>query len=319
MQRPIALFFSACLLLAATACLGPAAPTQQEVAVAGIGVSTRISDAGGVDNEEVETSQPSVAYNAIDDQYLVIWNEYHQFGVNSLLDGELRGQLLDGAGNEIGDDFRVTYGSDDGYDPTILDYYADFSRVVWNSIDNEYMIIFRGPQGPDPTNQFGSNAELYAQRLAADGSPLGLPTKLSQTGPDNEDQWFISFPNVVHNSIDNEYMVSWQASFTGPGVLGFEVLGQRVAADGTPIGPDDFRISNVQDVSTGFSFIWGSALTWNPVDNEYLVGWQATINGFGLDTIYAQRIGRLRPVQPPVLARQAAGEGGVRVVLRRRV
>src|SRR5690606_32100356 len=86
---------------------------------------------------------------------------------------------------------------------------------------------------------------------------------------------------------ENEYLVVWSAfdqvalkskpSALPTYVDDLEIFGQRVRADGIPIGADDFRISAMgPDGEPGFH-AWRPALCWNRDANEYLVAW------FGLD------------------------------------
>jgi len=53
--------------------------------------------------------------------------------------------------------------------------------------------------------------EIYAQRLAANGSELGTNDfVISDMGPANDDSYQATEPSVAYNATNNEYLVVWQ-------------------------------------------------------------------------------------------------------------
>ncbi|HYD50071.1 MAG TPA: hypothetical protein VEB21_17060 [Terriglobales bacterium] len=97
------------------------------------------------------------------------------------------------------------------------------------------------------------------------------------------DLYFSDEPAVAYNSTDNEYLVIWIGS-DDSGLLEvdeFEVFGQRIdAATGAEVGADDFRISHVGPDGDLDYFAASPAVSYNPIDNEYLVVWQGNDNDF---------------------------------------
>ncbi len=121
--------------------------------------------------------------------------------------------------------------------------------VVYNSVDDNYMIAWFD------SRIVGQN-DVYAQRIAPDGATLGDNVEIS-SGPASQ-----TGTAIAHNTVDNEFLIAWQAQPGDPGDLFFNYsFGRVVDAIGSPI-TDDFDISNGGLEAT---------LTYNPANNEYFL------------------------------------------------
>jgi hypothetical protein len=121
-------------------------------------------------------------------------------------------------GSPVGSAFRVnTYTTDA---QTVADVAADPAGnfvVVWGGV---------GPGDP--------NGGVFGQRFAASGSPLGPEFRVNTSTPE------FQFDPVVAADSAGNFVVAWS---TGgyPGTPP-DVLGQRFASNGTPLGPE-FRVN----------------------------------------------------------------------------
>ncbi len=257
-----------------------------------IGEAFRISDMGPDGDTNFDATRPSVTYNVVDNEYLVVWqgDDDNNGLVNE--EDEVFGQRLDASGNEIGtNDFRISDMGPDGND----DFEARFPNVTYNDVDNEYLVVW---QGSDTTNGLVSGEfEIYGQRLDADGNEIGMnDVRISDMGPDGNDDFDALFPNVTYNVMDNEYLVVWYGDDnTLPLIEGeSEIFGQRLDADGNEIGMNDFRISDTgPDGSVEFD-ARDPSVAYNAVENEYLVVWEGTLSAISETTteveIFGQRL-----------------------------
>ncbi len=146
---------------------------------------------------------PAIAYNsnASNQNYLVIY-EYDTSGSGTNWD--IYGQRVTGDGQLMGSPFAILNGGYNERNP----------RVAYNSTNNEYLVVA----------EYDSNgAGLYqvrAQRVAADGLLAeGAFTVFATTIPQYA-------PDIVYNSRDNNYLVTFQSDFTGDGkddILSFQL------------------------------------------------------------------------------------------------
>ncbi|GAA5526302.1 hypothetical protein Hgul01_00074 [Herpetosiphon gulosus] len=244
-----------------------------------------LSDMGGLGNSDGSIAvNPVVAYNATDSQYLLVW-EGLETATGSL---NLHGQLIDAAtGAEIGtNDFLIADDAD------VQDTYAK-PQVVWNSVNNEYLVIFEGDSqaAAGITNEL----EIYAQRVAANGSLIGTPFRVSQMGADGVNTLDAFEPSVAYNATNNQYAVVWYGDdMVGGRAEGeFEVYVQLLGYSGgnlIEIG-GDVKVSDVGTTGTATIRPEDPNIVWNSVNNEYLVVWRSDDSGTDGDfDVYGQRL-----------------------------
>ncbi len=185
-------------------------------------------------------NSPDIAYNPVDNEYLVVWAGTE---TGSQFTTGIYGQRLDGTtGAEIGtDDFLISSLTWDAGDP----------HVRYNPVDHEYFLIYVTGISSDDT------IGVYGQRLDATGAtPVG-PTEFRVSQTDGEGFVFRWAPDLVYNPNDHEFFVVWDA---------FGVYGQRLDPAGNELGGDITYSTEFNDSSP--------ALEHNPVENEYLMAWQ---------------------------------------------
>ncbi len=228
----------------------------------------RISDMGPDGGTLFTVGRSAVAYNPTEDEYLVVWS-----GMDATDEGrEIYGQRLDGAtGAEIGpNDFRI---SDMGPDAAPL-FDAFAPAVVYNALDGEYLVVWFGDDDEAPLAE--GEFEIFGQRLTAAGTEVGTNDfRISDMGPDGDASYQAVDPAVIHNALANEYLVVWSGDDDTASLQDgeFEIRGQRLDSNGTPLGINDFRVSDMgPDGDTSYSAV-RPAVALNPADGEYLVVW----------------------------------------------
>lgn len=191
----------------------------------------RLSDMGPDGNPNYDVHEVWVAYNGTNNEYLVVWQGDDNAG--SLVDGEVEifGQRVNAAtGAEIGvNDFRLSDMGPDGLGPP---YSAFQPEIAYNSINNQYLVIWRGVDNTPPLVAF--ECEIFGQRVdGATGLEIGGDTRLSDMGPDGDTTYGypFDFQAIAYNSTNNEYLVAWDGEDNIPPLVNeeFEILGQRVS------------------------------------------------------------------------------------------
>ncbi len=166
-----------------------------------------LGSAFNVFDEAAAGTQPSIAYNSIANQYLVIFA--YQAGVGNY---DIYGRLVWADGTLSDTAFTI---SDNGADQSL-------PQVAYNATDDEYLVVW--------SDERTDEADVYGRRVDADGTPLGGGDFLIASGTDAQDA-----PFVAWNGDDEEYLVVWH-DYRDSGTTGADIYGQRVAADGSLSG-----------------------------------------------------------------------------------
>ena len=254
-----------------------------------IGPYLRISDMGPDANNSYLAINPRAVYSPERNEYFVVWEgkDDRDFGDGPLGTNEFEiwGQRIDAAvGAQIGaNDIRI---SDLGPDGSGF-YWATDPEVAYNSAQQEYFVVWSGPDDRD----FGEGPlsrredEIWGQRIdAVLGSEIGVnDQRLSDMGQDGADQFDADEPRVVYNAKHGEYLVSWSGSDdrdfgNGPLVVGErEIWAQRVdALTGAEIGRNDLRLSDMGPDGSRFYGAGRVRLVFSPRNSEYYAVWSGT-------------------------------------------
>jgi len=230
----------------------------------------RLSDMGPNGNTSFSANDPAVAYNSANNEYSPVWdgNDTTPFTQHEIF----AQRVVAATGAETGDnDFHV---SDIG--PNHTSFAAFDPAMAYNSANNEYLVVWEGDDNTSPLGD--GDFEIFGQRIdAASGAEVGTNDfRISDMGPDGDDDFRALDPAVAYNSANNEYLVVWQSDDdTAPLVdQELEIFGQRLdAATGAEVGTNDFCISDMgPDGNTNFHATFVS-LAYNSANNEYLVVW----------------------------------------------
>ncbi|MGD8454459.1 MAG: hypothetical protein PVJ57_21810 [Phycisphaerae bacterium] len=186
---------------------------------------------------------PRVAYNSVDDEYLIQWRWQGVSGDPSW--NSLRGQRLAADLTPLGGDYQLGI-MGMGFE----------SAVTYNATNNEYFSTGRG-YTPDPAGVYGTRT--------AGGTVLDPAILLDGTIGYNG---MYPAPNggLAWNSIDNEYLATYAAQEM-PTWSSYNIRGRLVAGDGTQIGTP-FEVNFTPNFR---SFYSASSVAFDPNAGRYLV------------------------------------------------
>ncbi len=125
--------------------------------------------------------------------------------------------------------------------------------VAYNSVDNEYTVVWFDTRNP-------GNNDVFGQQVSASGELLGANIPIIEFAGAQVD------PVVAYNSTDNEYLVAWRTQ--QPGFFN-DVRGRRLSSIGTLLGGDFFILGDDPLVPAGGGF--EPSMAYNPTANEHLV------------------------------------------------
>ena len=198
-------------------------------------------------------SNPQVAFNPTDNEYLIVWEHRHLqtittgSGTIDIIQNDIYGQRLSAAGSILGSPLLIA--------TTSLDQSAP--AVVFGNKQNTYLVAWQ------ETISSGE-IDIYGQRIGAAGSLLGGKIAISTHAHEQ------LAPRVAYNSKRDEFLVVWE-DHQGNFGDDRDIMGRIIPATGTPqTGP--FLISWEGDDQR-----FQPDIAYNPAVDEYLVTWGQTI------------------------------------------
>lgn len=259
-----------------------------------LGSGASISQSGPTCDDTHAAASPAVAYNATNDEYLVVWSGDDDSG--GLVDDEFEifGQRLNNLGNPIGGNFRISFRGGTGN----AAFDAFLPDVTWNATAKEYLVVWHGDDSTGGVLEY----EIFGQRLNENGTAQGAGNfRISDMGDSGDPSFAALAPKVAWNATANQYLVVWRGDDDTGGLVEneVEIFGQRLGALGAEIGANDFRISEMTGPILGTGSGLSSAIfpdvSWNAATNEYLVVWEGIDDdvGFRDPEIFGQRLDSL--------------------------
>src|SRR3989304_5491550 len=162
----------------------------------------RISDMGPDGNTSFGAFNPAVAYNRVNNEYLVVWQGDDDTA--PLVDNELEifGQRIDAApGAQLGtNDFGIRHMGPNGD----TSFVAVGPAVAYNRVNNQYLVVWHGDDNTAPL--VAGEFEIFGQRIdAATGAELGgNDFRVSDMGPDGNTSFDAFTPAGAYNRPNNE-------------------------------------------------------------------------------------------------------------------
>ena len=197
------------------------------------------------------TARPTLAYNTVRDEYLLVWDNYNPTTTGTDLD--ILGRRLGSSASPVSDVFVISSVAGRQW----------AASVAYNASHDEYLVAWTDGRVSD-------RVSVYGQRVKGDGSLAGGELPIA-TGIQTS-----YCPGLAYNSADDQYLVTWDDKLTQR--FGSQVL----RADGSTVG-----VSNTLGVATG-TFVLSTA-AYSASRHEYLAAWSsATIASS--NTVQAQRI-----------------------------
>lgn len=165
----------------------------------------RLSDMGGVGDSTYGAYAPAVAYNSNANEYLVVWQGDDDGG---LVDNETEvfSQRMDAALGGLGsNDFRLSDAGGIG-DATYRVMWGP--DVVFNPIDDEYMVVWAGEDTVD--GMVNNEWEVFAQRLTSDIQGAGPnDERVSDAGGLGNTTYLTYDVAVAANGANGQFLVAW--------------------------------------------------------------------------------------------------------------
>jgi hypothetical protein len=186
-----------------------------------------------------KTRWARVAYNNIDEEYLLLWDDHV-----SPADYNAFAQRVSGQGNLLGSKILLAQSP----------AYQQSARAAYNSVNNEYLVVWQ--DGRNSANAFW---DIYGQILSGAGNKRGNNLPISTATHQQME------PYVAYSSVGNEYLITWQDSRTDESAP--DIYGQKLSVSGTPVG-DNFVVASASSSQTY------PCAVYNPLRNEYLVVWE---------------------------------------------
>lgn len=251
----------------------------------------RISDMGPDGDAAYDAVNPAVAYNSIDDNYLVVWEGDDTPG--DLVEGEMEifGQIVSAAGSQVGySDVRISFTGPDGSTA----YAARNPAVAFNTAYNQYLVVWEAdnPESGLADNEF----EIWGQVVDPLLFPLwGGNFRISSMGPDGNASYDAARPAVAYNPTPDEYLVVWDADDDSGALVDdeLEIWAQRVYSTALLVG-SALRVSDMGGSGDATYDALAADVAFNTTDHQYLVVWQGDDDAAGLVNdefeIYAQRM-----------------------------
>jgi subtilisin family serine protease len=204
----------------------------QRVTASGMVTGTQIT----VIADSINQMDVAAAYNAVTDEYLVVWAENQ-----GLFSGwDLYARRVRADGTFPGIPFLVTGASGDQRNPAV----AAEANLGW------YTVIW-------DDNRTG-NLGIYGRRVTAGGVLYGNDVLLSTNSP-----LYPSYPDIVYNASSAEHLIAWTRSITTS-----QVLGRRISAGGALVPLDEEKAVSAWSYAQG-----PCAGAWDSARNEYLLTW----------------------------------------------
>jgi len=232
-----------------------------------------ISTMGGLGDPDDRAWAPAVAYNSVENEYLVAWEGTEDEGT---VEGEyeIYVQRLDAAtGDPVGtNDQRISAMGGIG----LALYHARAPAVAFDPERNQYLVAWHGShdQGGQAIGEF----EIFVQRLdGATGAEIGIDDqRVSSMGGTGDAAFDARSPAVVFNSAHDEFLVVWEgdddALFQADEE--FEIFVQRIdATTGAEVGTDDSRITFAGPNLDPLYDTADPAVAFDPVTDHYLIVW----------------------------------------------
>ena len=203
------------------------------------------------------SKHPALAYNAAQNQYLVVWDEAGpSFG------DDIGGQIVNADGSPAGPPLTICAGPDDQKDPF----------VAYNDTLHQYLVVWQ-----DWRYREESSADIYGQRVGADGTLSEQGDFLIGSTSDEETR-----PVVAYSSSAFQYLVLWESNIPA---YAYKIGGQRLWWPGLPLGAAmTFGASMGRQEAPGVAY--------NSRYHEYMVVWPDWRDGDDATDINAQRYDR---------------------------
>jgi len=237
----------------------------------------RISTMGGDGDAAFAALHPSVAYNPVEDDYLVVWQ-----GSATAGEFEIFGRRFNASDLSPGAQIQLTDIGTAG-DPSVD---MQHPSIAADPVDGTYFLAWHG--------NAGGEVEVYGQTLTSTGDTGGSSVlQLSEAGPSGNASWRASHPSTAFNPVTNAFWIVWSGSDDQGGLVAGEqeIFLRRVDDAGAVIGTDGERISAMGADGDASIDAERPQLLADAQVGEMFVTWSSnTVDGAGAYEVYGQRL-----------------------------
>ena len=249
--------------LALTALLVPGSAAAQ-APVDGVGFPQRLTQIGPDGNTAFGAFDPGVAYNTLQDEFLVVWQGIDP---SAPTETEIYGRLLDGVGAPKGPVHRLSEvpGTNPAGQPVV-----GYSPVV-----NQYLLAYTGfpPAAvPPPANNPAGQVEILGQVVTSNGVRSGNPVRISNTDPTNADADQATDPAMAYDPERDQFRIVWRADETE---ADFEIFTRRVSS--SLIDPGGFTVIPISTTAAGTAD--DPVIAHLPDQDRYAIAWESNVAG----------------------------------------
>lgn len=233
-----------------------------------------VSTMGGIGDPDDRAWAPAVAYNSVENEYLVVWEgtEDDQGTVEG--EYEVYVQRLDAATGEPVGTNNQRISTMGGLGGAL--HHARSPAVAFDPVRNQYLVAWHGShdQGGQAVGEF----EIFVQRLdGSTGAEIGIDDqRISEMGGVGDADFDAFDPAVIYNSTHDEFFVVWEGDDSGLFQTDeeMEIFVQRIdAASGAEVGDDDFRVTFAgPNLDPGYD-AFDPDVAYDPISDRYLVVW----------------------------------------------
>ncbi len=217
---------------------------------------------------------PQVAYNSVEDEYLVVWEEYRHEDSTS---ADIWGQIVRKDGTLRGGNFPICQAPNPQWWP-----HLDFDKL-----HNRYLVVFEDARHYPADGSWIKGFDIYGALLDADGKKIPTSTSVADsTFPVCDDTMAAHYPVVAFNEREQSYLVVW-ADYRPSNDI--DIYGQLLDWNGDLLPPPDppsskvnFAIANTSAPEDVPDVSYCSAL------NEWLVVYAAA--NTGVTAVHGQRV-----------------------------
>jgi hypothetical protein len=211
-----------------------------------------------ISNGITDQYHPSVAYDTVNQRYLVAWEDYRNTGTTV---GDIYGQLLDEEGK--------FYGTATGVNFVISNatYYQSTPSVAYDSANQRYLVAWQ-----DYRNYATTVYDIYGQLIDKEGKFYGTAPDVNFViSNETHDQ---ASPTVAYDRANQKYLVAWTDNRSA--TTRWDIYGQMVNADGFPDG-DNFAVTSAPGDQNS------STMAYNSVCKNFLVAyWSGSTIGYSI-------------------------------------
>jgi hypothetical protein len=178
-------------------------------------------------------------------------------------------QTKKGTSTEVVGQDVAPSGSDRGPD----DFAVSSHKNLGGKSQNAEPAVAVDPTRGEALVAYSDRYEVYAQRVSAQNARVGGSIRVSSMGPEGRPAYEAHGPSVAFQPNARSWLVAWTGNDTAPvtsdETYAKDAYAQHLSASGTPVGPDDFRLSTVSETDLGAE----TDVVADPRNREFIATW----------------------------------------------